>query len=53
MTGERAEVVRREDNLRPEGDFQRREEARGWQQGERAQIVRQRDNLRTEGGTHK
>lgn len=50
MAGERAEVVRRADNLRPEGDFQRREEGRVWEAGEKVESCKKMDNLKVEGG---
>ena len=46
--GERAPVVRRPDNLRPEGDFPDRPHDQA-PKGERAPVVRRPDNLVMEG----
>ena len=46
--GDRAAVARPAENLRPEGDFKRRETTE-WKAGERAEIVRKTDNLALQG----
>jgi hypothetical protein len=46
--GERAPVVKRQDNLQPEGAFETRV-AEDWLPGERAPVVKRPDNLRPEG----
>ena len=46
--GERANVVRHEDNLKSEGDFQSRK-VEQWHAGDRASIVKHDDNLFMEG----
>ena len=52
MPGEKADIVRRDDNLQPEGDFSKRPQTK-WQPGERSNIVRRDDNLHPEGDFHK
>ena len=42
--GERAPVVKRQDNLRPEGDFTKKAPEE-WTPGQRAQAVKYDDNL--------
>ena len=42
--GERANVVRHDDNLRMEGEFSKRVEE-AWHAGERAAVVKHGDNL--------
>merc|ERR1711892_424380 len=46
--GERANIVRRGDNLQPEGDFAKRPDAK-WAPGERANVIKRDDNLHPEG----
>ena len=46
--GERASIVKRDDNLHPEGDFQKRPDQK-WAPGERANVIRRDDNLQPEG----
>ena len=46
--GERAEVVKRPDNLKQEGQFQGRQ-PEGWAPGDRSKIVKHPDNLKLEG----
>ena len=46
--GERAQAVKYEDNLRPEGQFQSRI-SEEWAPGERAPVVKRPDNLKPEG----
>ena len=46
--GERANVIKRDDNLHPEGTFQKRPD-QTWAPGERAGIVKRSDNLHLEG----
>ena len=48
FSGERANIVKRGDNLQPEGEFQRRPD-QTWAPGERANIVKRGDNLQPEG----
>ena len=52
FTGERANIVQRNDNLRPEGDFSKRPDAT-WAPGERANVIKRDDNLQPEGEFHK
>ena len=47
-SGERANIVKRGDNLQPEGEFQKRPD-QTWAPGERANIVKRGDNLQPEG----
>merc|ERR1719219_565490 len=49
LIGQRAEVVRKQDNLKMEGDFQRPPTST-WQRGERSVAVKRQDNLKVEGG---
>ena len=51
-TGERANIVKRGDNLQPEGDFSKRPDAT-WAPGERANVIKRDDNLQPEGEFHK
>merc|ERR1712037_212098 len=46
--GERANVIKRDDNLQPEGEFHKRPD-QTWAPGERANIVKRGDNLQPEG----
>ena len=48
FSGDRASVVRRDDNLHMEGRFESRQE-QTWHAGERASVVRRDDNLHPEG----
>jgi len=48
MKGERADVVKREDNLRMEGDFTQRK-VEQVVKGERRQLIKHEDNLHMEG----
>ena len=48
VLGQRADIVKRGDNLQPEGEFQKRPDQE-WSPGERANIVKRRDNLQPEG----
>ena len=50
--GERANIVKRGDNLQPEGDFSKRPDAT-WAPGERANVIKRDDNLQPEGEFHK
>ena len=47
--GERADVVKREDNLHMEGAFTGRAAREEWRAAEKAEIVRREDNLHMEG----
>ena len=47
-TGERAAVVKHQDNLKMEGAFSGRVEEK-WQEAERANVVKYEDNLKLEG----
>ena len=46
--GERSQVIKRDDNLHPEGEFHKRPDTI-WSQGERADVIRRGDNLQPEG----
>ena len=46
--GERAEIIKAEDNLTVEGHFAQREK-NVWRKGEQSQLVHQNDNLKVEG----
>ena len=46
--GDRASVIKRDDNLQPEGEFSKRLDT-SWAPGERANVVRRVDNLQLEG----
>ena len=48
ISGQRADIVKRGDNLQPEGEFQKRPDQE-WSPGERANIVKRGDNLQPEG----
>ena len=48
LSGERANIIHRNDNLKLEGDFHRRPD-QTWAPGERASIVRRDDNLQPQG----
>ena len=48
ISGQRADIVKRGDNLQPEGEFQKRPDQE-WAPGERANIVKRGDNLQPEG----
>ena len=50
--GERASVIKRDDNLHPEGEFQKRPD-KTWAPGERANVIKRDDNLHPEGEFHK
>ena len=46
--GEKFGIIKRDDNLHPEGDFDKRPQQK-WQPGDRVQVVRRDDNLHMEG----
>ena len=46
--GERSTIVRRDDNLHPEGEFHKRPD-QVWAPGDRANVIRRDDNLQPEG----
>ena len=46
--GERSKVVKRDDNLHPEGEFHKRPD-QVWAPGDRANVIRRDDNLQPEG----
>jgi len=46
--GERAQMVRRSDNLHAEGDFTSKPDVK-WSPGDRAKVIKHNDNLRVEG----
>ena len=46
--GERASIVKRDDNLQPEGKFTKRPDGL-WAPGERANVIRRDDNLHPKG----
>jgi len=52
VPGDRANVVKPDDNLRPEGEFLRRSPEK-WAPGEKASVVKRDDNLRPEGDFEK
>ena len=47
-SGERSRIVKRNDNLHPEGEFHKRPD-QVWAPGERANVIRRDDNLQPEG----
>ena len=48
LLGQRSQVIKRDDNLHPEGEFHKRPDTI-WSQGERADVIRRNDNLQPEG----
>ena len=46
--GERSRIVKRDDNLHPEGEFHKRPD-QVWAPGDRANVIRRDDNLQPEG----
>ena len=46
--GERSRIVKRDDNLHPEGEFHKRPD-QVWAPGDRAHVIRRDDNLQPEG----
>ena len=48
IIGERSRVVKRDDNLHPEGEFHKRPD-QVWAPGDRANVIRRDDNLQPEG----
>ena len=48
VIGERSTIVKRDDNLHPEGEFHKRPEGI-WAPGERANVVKRDDQLHPEG----
>ena len=47
-SGERSRIVKRDDNLHPEGEFHKRPD-QVWAPGDRANVIRRDDNLQPEG----
>ena len=48
IIGERSTIVKRDDNLHPEGEFHKRPD-QVWAPGDRANVIRRDDNLQPEG----
>ena len=48
LQGERASVVKHEDNLKMEGAFEGRSKAEAFTRGDRVDVVRHKDNLTME-----